>query len=279
MESETEKPLSALKQFAREIDTLLRGGFTREEHLRAGTIAIPVRTLILAGLVLGGLYGVMMGLYALSNNGVDGLLQLLATTVKVPLLFFLTLLITCPSLYVFSALARSRLSTADTQRLLLAAIAINLAVLASFGPVTAFFTLSTRSYPFMVLLNVVFFGVAGLIGLVFLNKALTSVFEATPDPTPPPDLTQDASQDEAGAKTPELESMKKIQARRAQTAERDLAGRVFAAWLAIYCVVGAQMGWVLRPFVGSPDLPFQLFRPRESNFLAAVFRALSQLFE
>jgi hypothetical protein len=32
------------------------------------------------------------------------------------------------------------------------------------------------------------------------------------------------------------------------------------AWLGIYIFVGIQMAWVLRPFVGSPDLPVQFFR-------------------
>lgn len=31
-------------------------------------------------------------------------------------------------------------------------------------------------------------------------------------------------------------------------------------WLVIYLFVGVQMAWVLRPFVGSPDLPVQFFR-------------------
>ena len=32
------------------------------------------------------------------------------------------------------------------------------------------------------------------------------------------------------------------------------------AWLVIYAFVGIQMGWVLRPFIGSPNLPPQFFR-------------------
>jgi hypothetical protein len=31
-------------------------------------------------------------------------------------------------------------------------------------------------------------------------------------------------------------------------------------WLVIYAFVGIQMGWVLRPFIGSPNLPPQFFR-------------------
>jgi hypothetical protein len=32
------------------------------------------------------------------------------------------------------------------------------------------------------------------------------------------------------------------------------------AWLIVYGFVGIQMAWVLRPFVGSPDMPVQFFR-------------------
>jgi hypothetical protein len=31
-------------------------------------------------------------------------------------------------------------------------------------------------------------------------------------------------------------------------------------WLVIYVFVGIQMGWVLRPFIGAPDMPVQFFR-------------------
>lgn len=32
------------------------------------------------------------------------------------------------------------------------------------------------------------------------------------------------------------------------------------SWLVIYAFVGIQMGWILRPFIGSPDAPTQFFR-------------------
>ena len=60
--------------------------------------------------------------------------------------------------------------------------------------------------------------------------------------------------------------------------KRDLARQVFTVWLVIYCVVGAQMGWILRPFIGTPDMPFQVFRAREFNFFHAIIRAIAQLF-
>ena len=49
---------------------------------------------------------------------------------------------------------------------------------------------------------------------------------------------------------------------------------VFGCWVVVFAVVGAQMGWVLRPFIGSPTQPFEWFRARESNFFEAVLHAL-----
>ena len=54
---------------------------------------------------------------------------------------------------------------------------------------------------------------------------------------------------------------------------------VFRTWTLIYAVVGAQMGWILRPFLGDPGLPFQLFREREKNFFVAILETLRALFQ
>ena len=32
------------------------------------------------------------------------------------------------------------------------------------------------------------------------------------------------------------------------------------AWIVVYALVGIQMGWILRPFVGAPGAPVQFFR-------------------
>jgi hypothetical protein len=53
---------------------------------------------------------------------------------------------------------------------------------------------------------------------------------------------------------------------------------VFRVWLVAFALVGAQMSWVLRPFIGSPTQEFAWFRPRESSFFEAVIRSLRSLF-
>jgi len=43
--------------------------------------------------------------------------------------------------------------------------------------------------------------------------------------------------------------------------EQDTRHRyLLSAWFTLYAFVGIQMGWLLRPFVGSPDLPVTFFR-------------------
>lgn len=63
------------------------------------------------------------------------------------------------------------------------------------------------------------------------------------------------------------------------TGSRAIARRVLVSWLAGNLLLGAQLAWVLRPFIGSPRLPVQFLRddPLRGNFYEAVGRALSQL--
>ena len=53
---------------------------------------------------------------------------------------------------------------------------------------------------------------------------------------------------------------------------------VFRLWVIVFALVGAQMGWVLRPFIGDPNLPFAWFRVRESSFFLAILQKLASLF-
>jgi hypothetical protein len=161
-----------LLRWLRALDQLLRGETTRLSALKSGRLEIPLRGLALLIVLLGVTYGACMGVFALLREAGPEWRQLAAAVVKVPALFLLTLAITFPSLYVFNALVGSRLRFLDVLRLLIAGIAVTLAVLASFGPITAFFSVSTTSYPFMVLLNVLMFAIGGLLGLSFLLQTL-----------------------------------------------------------------------------------------------------------
>src|SRR5688572_3818827 len=167
----------------RTLDHVLRGTFLQQERLATGRIDVPVRRLVYLGLLLGGVYGIALGSYAAFRGADAALLQVLASSVKVPLLFLLTLVVTFPSLYVLAAIQRLPLGCASTLRLLLLGILVHLAVIASLAPVFAFFAASTKSYAFMTLLNVAFFALGGVLGFVVLRRATHGLLLTAP-PTP-----------------------------------------------------------------------------------------------
>lgn len=259
-------------RWLKELDEVLRGHKGDARLLAGGMAHIQIKPLVIVSIVLGVIYGAFMGLYAVLTRTPPCFAQMFASAVKVPILFILTLVITFPSLYVFSALLGVRLGPRDTLRLILAPVSANLAVLASLGPITGFFTLSTSSYPFMKLLNFLFFALSGIIGLRVLLTMLARLDAAqggpaivVQDPTPG-DRTAEQSSLEAPAKP--LVSPR----------SGDTAGTTFRVWLVIYGLVGAQMGWVLRPFIGAPDIPFQWFRTREANIFVDLVHTIGELF-
>jgi len=58
------------------------------------------------------------------------------------------------------------------------------------------------------------------------------------------------------------------------------ARRTLAAWLAGNLLLGSQLAWILRPFVGAPGLPVEFLRRNafEGNFFESTFRHAQQLF-
>lgn len=281
------------------LDRILRGEATRPAQVRDAEITIPVLGITATVVGLAIIYGFCMAVFAMvhgfeSNHLLRSTQQTVATMTKVPLLFLLTLGITFPSLYVFNALVGSQLKMFQVLKLLIASLAVNLSVLASMGPIIAFFSVSTPNYKFIVLLNVIVFAVAGFLGLSFLIQTLnrltpksaskkmhsfqrTEKFAsqqvASPEPNSATELNtspnpphRDRSQNDG----PLDATAGMVLGKQEKT--------VFACWIVVFGFVGAQMGWVLRPFIGSPGMEFSWLRPRDSNFFEAVFNVLFNLF-
>lgn len=273
-----------------QLDRLLRGDVTHPTALRYGSVVVPVRQLSMVILLLGLLYGLCMASFAMVS-GADAILErLTATMLKVPTLFFLTLAITFPSLYIFNALVGSRLSADSVLQLLIAALGVMMAVLASMGPIVAFFSVSTTSYSFMLLLNVAVFTIAGLLGLRFLFltlQRLSLVRNGAPIDEDQVTLEREFERlveidpQRAIDIGPELQVEKKRGAldRREQGPTSPRVRMIFQIWVVVFGLVGAQLSWVMRPFIGNADTgAFQWFSPRESSFFEAVWRALVNLF-
>ena len=350
------------------LDRILRGEATQPAAIRKADIQIPLFGIAFLVFALGVIYGLCMSVFAVVNGFENeayqkAMMQTVATMCKVPLLFLLTLVVTFPSLYVFNALVGSKLRGVPVLKLLIASLGVNLSVLASMGPILAFFSVSTPNYSFIVLLNVVLFAIAGMLGLAFLIQTLNRLslaqsrksdyereletsrapsermeepleekqdddqagdqasatsdglaeltgstdeskedsqnylaaeeaskdaIEATVlDETVNQD-TPDGSWDGRSEITGEVGRQNRLddwQVRRPKSGLDQLEGvvlgkhvkKVFCVWIVVYGLVGAQMGWVLRPFIGSPNTDFSWFRARDSNFFQAVLDTINNL--
>jgi hypothetical protein len=226
----------------RTLDAVLRGSYVDRSWLDRTAAAASNRRLIGAGLVVGAIYGASLGAFGLCHGGARPWLQIASAALKLPATFGLTLLVTFPSLYVFAALTKSPLGGGGTLRLLLAAILVHLAVLASLGPVFAFFVASTDSYPFLLLLHVLFSAIGGFISLHVLRRAADVMF------------------------------------RDGETKRQQKSQRLLTVWCLLYGTVGAQMGWLLRPFLGAPGRDFAWLCLRDGNFFGALAATLRDLF-
>jgi hypothetical protein len=49
-------------------------------------------------------------------------------------------------------------------------------------------------------------------------------------------------------------------------------------WILLFGFVGTQLAWTLRPFFGSPNMAFSLYRQIDGNFYAEIIRTIGHLF-
>jgi len=168
-------------------------------------------------------------------------LQCLVSAIKLPALYLLTLIICFPTLYFFNVMFGSKRSFEQYLTLLMTAMGMISILLFGFAPVTLFFLLSTQDYSFFLLLNVAIMGFTGFLGVNFFYQGMQFMSE---------------EEDETGQK---------------------IRFNILRFWLGLYAFVGTQLGWTLRPFFGSPGLPFQLFREHESNFYLSIIEIISSL--
>lgn len=253
----------------KDLDELLRGRIRRPENLISGAGRFRLRRFVPLAIVLGATYGFFMGWFAVIGREPRVYQQAIASMVKLPALFLITLVVTFPSLYVFNALLGSRLGFMATLRLLVSAIVVNVTVAASLGPILGFFTLSTESYPFMIILNVALLGLSGAVSLGFLLHTLRRLSWIPPVPAASPAGT-DVEDTEGSTSTV-------WQATDVDSNGFGESRQIFRIWILIYGLVGAQTGWLLRPFIGSPNMEFSWFRNRSGNFFISVWQSLQHL--
>jgi hypothetical protein len=74
-------------------------------------------------------------------------------------------------------------------------------------------------------------------------------------------------------------NLRLVQLLRELSGRATVARRVLLAWLLGNLFLGSQLTWVLRPFIGSPELPVEFLRPTafQGNFYETVVHSLLNL--
>ena len=111
--------------------------------------------------------------------------------------------------------------------------------LSGFAPVTLFFIITTRHYQFFKIFNVVFFAIAGILGIVFFARTQSKFFDDTPQPKG--------------------------------------KAAFLRLWFLLYAFVGTQLAWTLRPFFGAPGLRFEIFRGLGGNFYTDIIKSVGHI--
>ena len=200
----------------------------REEHIR-----LRVLRMALFFTALTSFYGLIMGCYS-------GWLQALTAAVKVPVMFFLSLLVCFPAFFLLQYILGSRMSLGLMTLMILSGFVLTGAIMVSFTPVVVFFVLTGGDYHFLQLMHVAVFSLAGVFGMKLVLDALRYSCE------------QKGIYPHTGVV-------------------------VFRFWVVILAFVGIQLAWNLRPFMAERGEPYGLFRKYEGNFYSAVIYSVEQL--
>jgi hypothetical protein len=217
------------------VETILRQRDQFFEEIRDQVgIQEKIQAMLVSSTAFMAAYGAILG-------STHSLLQALSSAIKLPILFLATMLICIPTLYIFSLLFGSNQRLNQTLAVVLSAITIKSVLLLSLAPITFFFLLTTSGYQFFKLLNVFFFAIAGIVGVLFLIQGTRLI---------------SSGEESTGTK------------------KRNF---ILYLWIFLYMFVGSQMAWTLRPFVGYPGSQLEIIRELGGNFYADIFHSIGEL--
>jgi hypothetical protein len=249
---------------------------------------------------------VSLACYGIVLGASHSFAQAVSSAIKLPLLFLATLAICLPTLYLFNLIFGARLSMMQAVALIMVSITVTSVLTLAFAPISLFFLISADNYPFFKLLNVAILLLAAVVGLKFLTSGMKilnayqtghqpSAGEAPAASVPAvPNGGSEAESPVAGlveppagqawprvATLPHAPAMTVPRQAVAPAGVRNHAKpaslMLLYIWIALFGFVGTQLAWTLRPFFGSPDEPFQVFRDIEGTFYADIFRTIGHL--
>lgn len=185
------------------------------------------------------IYGSTIGLWR-------GPIQALYVSIKFPLLIILTTLLNSLLNWFISLMIGASFSLVRTLKYQFVSYAIASIILLSLTPVSLFFL----------------FNAPPLSGAAQLGNSIITVMHVFL-------ITV------AGV----IANIKLFRLMKGHLNNRTLAKSILMAWLIGNMVLGCQMSWVLRPFIGSPNLEIQFLRdkPLEGNFYIDVYNKIKTI--
>ncbi|MDX2046478.1 MAG: hypothetical protein SFU87_06810 [Chitinophagaceae bacterium] len=182
-------------------------------------------------------------IYGIIMGSYNGAAQALSSGIKLILLIFLTLAICFPSFYIVQLLLGSKMKLRQLIIILLGGFVMLSTILVAFAPIVLFFQLSNSPYSFLQLLHFFVFIFAGIWSMRTVVETLKMACEK-----------------------------KNIYPKIGLT--------IFRLWVFILAFVGIQLSWNLRPFIGTREMPFEIFRAStQTNIYATLIGAVGQLLD
>ncbi len=171
--------------------------------------------------------------YGIVMGCYNGFYQAVSSGIKLPILFSLIIIICFPAFFIIQFVMGSKLSFAQMLTIIISGFTLMGSIMVSFSTIVLFFLITGDNYSFLKLLHVAILTLSGMFGMRTVIEALKFSCEK-----------------------------KNIYPK--------TGVQVFKFWIFILFFVGAQLSWSLRPFIGSKDQPFEIFREKEGNFYQAV---------
>lgn len=262
-----------------------RGGIW-QQIITQRSLPTLLRQMLVSSVVSLACYGAVLG-------SSKGWLQALSSTVKLPVLFLATLAICLPTLYLFNLVFGARLLMSQAVSLIMVCITVISVLTLAFAPISLFFRITAQSYSFFKLLNISILVLTALIGLRFLTEGMRALNDSnaaqelisvdattsTPDGVDAVATTDTAAPVSAGngvgtalATAPAL-----LVVASAESPRPPASMTLLYVWILLFGFVGTQLAWTLRPFFGSPDEPFEIFRNINGTFYSDVLETIGRL--
>lgn len=229
-----------------------------------------IRQMLISSVVSLALYGLVLG-----ASGTP--LQVISSAIKLPLLFLLTLGICLPTLYLFNLVFGARLSIRQALALVLVAITVTGALTLAFAPISLFFLVTAGDYSFFKLLNVAILMLTGFVGLSVMVDGMRGMNRLSGHAKAPVPFDALLIQQPAPLNGAQVGDGRLATSTPPALSDQPVNTRLLYVWVLLFGFVGTQLAWTLRPFIGEPNHPFQLFRSIDGSFYANVIDTLVHL--